>query len=172
MLSDKGSMPREIKLESRLELFPDEGSLPPEFATLIEAARQAAGNAYAPYSEFRVGAALDDGNGQITVGNNQENAAYPSGLCAERVALFSYFASNKEGRLQSLAIVAFRNGEPVPAHPCGSCRQTILEYEKHQEHPIKIIMAHDEGSFLVADSIKDLLPLGFTKQDLHHGFRG
>ena len=165
-------MPREIKLESRLTLFPDEGSLPPEYSQLVTAAREAAEDAYAPYSDFKVGAALSDGNGQLTVGNNQENAAYPSGLCAERVALFSYFSKNKQGKIDSLAVLAYRGGTPCPAHPCGSCRQTILEYEKFQQSPIKVLMAHDEGSFLLADSIKDLLPLGFTKQDLHPGFNG
>ena len=164
-------MPRELKLESRLALFPDEESLPTDYLEIVKAAKEGATNAYAPYSNFKVGAAVIDSKHQVVTGSNQENAAYPSGLCAERVALFSYFSQKQKAQIDLLAVVAFRNGTACPAHPCGSCRQTILEYERFQDHPIKIIMAHEGGAFLVADSIEDLLPLGFTKQDLPPDFR-
>ncbi len=134
--------------------------------SLVKAALDSAARAYAPYSHFNVGAAVASSNGEIITGNNQENAAYPSGLCAERIALFSAFSNRPDIQVTAIAIVANRNGKAKSAFPCGSCRQTILEYEIKQNHPIRIVMAYNKGAFRVANSIKDLLPLGFTRDDL------
>lgn len=134
---------------------------------LIENAKIASENAYAPYSKFHVGAAVLLANGEIINGNNQENAAYPSGLCAERTALFYANAQYPNIAVEAIAIVASNNGDFTdnPCTPCGSCRQVLLEVENRFEHPVKIIM-YGKSKIYEAASIKDLLPLSFGKDDL------
>lgn len=132
---------------------------------LAKLAIDAMKNAYAPYSKFHVGAALRLENGEMILGNNQENIAYPSGLCAERVALF-YSGANYPGiAIQTLCIVA--KGDLIPNNailsPCGSCRQVMLESENRQKNPIKVILINQDGSLYVVDSVKFLLPFGFGK---------
>jgi cytidine deaminase len=132
---------------------------------LAKLAIDAMENAYAPYSKFHVGAALRLENGEMILGNNQENIAYPSGLCAERVALF-YSGANYPGiAIQTLCIVA--KGDLIPNHailsPCGSCRQVMLESENRQKNPIKVILINQDGSLYVVDSVKFFLPFGFGK---------
>lgn len=132
---------------------------------LAKLAIDAMKNAYAPYSKFHVGAALRLENGEMIQGNNQENIAYPSGLCAERVALF-YSGANYPGiAIQTLCIVA--KGDLIPNNailsPCGSCRQVMLESENRQKNPIKVILINQDGSLYVVDSVKFFLPFGFGK---------
>lgn len=134
---------------------------------LILKARAAAQKAYAPYSGFRVGAAVLLENMEIVTGNNQENAAYPSGLCAERTALF-YASSQFPGvGVRSLAVTTLGNGHVTSgvAKPCGACRQVMAEYEDVAGHPIRIILDGSE-SVVVIDGVDALLPLRFKKMDL------
>lgn len=136
-------------------------------AVLVKKAREASKNGWAPYSNFHVGAAVFLENGEIITGNNQENAAYPSGLCAERVALFSANANNPGSAIVSMAVSAFnKNGLTIqPVKPCGACRQAILESETRFEKPIRIILDGGE-TIMVLDGIHNLLPLSFGKESL------
>lgn len=136
-------------------------------AYLVAKAREVANNAWAPYSHFLVGAAVELSNGKVITGNNQENAAYPSGLCAERVALFAANANYPNAPVKTIAISAYnKNGHvPEPVKPCGSCRQAILETEIRFEHPIKLIL-DGKNCINIVDGIRNLLPLSFGKDDL------
>lgn len=132
---------------------------------LAENAFEAMDKAYAPYSKFNVGAALKLKTGEIIQGNNQENMAFPSGLCAERVALFYAGANHPGVEIETLCIVA--KGDLVPKSqilsPCGSCRQVMLESENRQKNPIRVILINQDGSVLIVSSAKDFLPFGFGK---------
>jgi cytidine deaminase len=134
-------------------------------AGLITKAREAAKNAWAPYSGFHVGSALLLDNGKIIIGNNQENASYPSGQCAERVTLFAANANYPRDRVVALAISAFnKNGKVVqPVSPCGSCRQAILEVEERYGVPIRLILDGSKCIYVI-EGIKNLLPLSFNKE--------
>ncbi|MEL7269246.1 MAG: cytidine deaminase [Bacteroidota bacterium] len=130
---------------------------------LLEAAIKARKNAYAPYSGFRVGAAVLLENGEIVIGNNQENASYPAGLCAERVAIFQAGAIYPNVAVLSVAISAAAEAHVVdrPAGPCGSCRQAMMEYEQKQNSPIRLLMQGEEGPIYICNAIADILPLAF-----------
>ena len=123
---------------------------------LLSQAKKSATHAYAPYSKFKVGSAVLLGNGKIISGNNQENAAYPSGLCAERVALFFASSQHPKEKIKAIAITNV---------PCGACRQAILEYETKQKYPVRIIM-RKENKILISDGIGNLLPLSFSASAL------
>ncbi len=131
---------------------------------LIEMSVEARANAYAPYSNFQVGAAVLLRNGEIVIGSNQENASYPSGLCAERVAVFQAGAKFPGITIEAIAITVSSKDYQVsePAAPCGNCRQSIFEYEFKQEKPIKILMMGAQGKIIQCNSIADILPLGFN----------
>lgn len=124
--------------------------------------------AYAPYSNFKVGAAILLDNGKIILGSNQENAAYPSGLCAERVAIFQAGSLYPDSKILKIAISAASDTstttEPIP--PCGACRQSIAEFEIKQNTPIEIYFMGEEGLIYKSDSLKNLLPLLFDKKFL------
>ena len=124
--------------------------------------------AYAPYSRFRVGAAILLENGTIVDGNNQENAAYPSGLCAERVAIFQAGAIYPDVKILKIAISAASEDKIVasPIPPCGGCRQSISEYEIKQESPIEILFMGEQGEIFHSKSLRNLLPLIFDKNFL------
>ncbi|MFA9391737.1 MAG: cytidine deaminase [Prolixibacteraceae bacterium] len=141
--------------------------LDPRDANLVLKAREASNHAWAPYSGFRVGAAVLLDNGKVIIGNNQENAAYPSGLCAERVALFAANANYPDAVVEVIAVTAQnKNGLVDDAvKPCGSCRQAILETEIRFSHPIRLILDGGKTMNLV-DGIRNLLPLSFGKNDL------
>jgi cytidine deaminase len=132
---------------------------------LAQEAIAAMDKAYAPYSKFNVGVALKLKTGEIIQGNNQENIAFPSGLCAERVALFYAGAKYPGVEIETLCIVA--KGDLVPkSHilsPCGSCRQVMLESENRQKNPIRVILINQDGTILIVNSAKDFLPFGFGK---------
>ena len=129
---------------------------------LLDAAKAALAGSYAPYSNFNVGAAVRLGNDLIIKGANQENSAYPSGLCAERTAIFFANSQYPECKVSALAISAFFQGQIVssPITPCGSCRQVLLETENRQKSPIKLILAGKDKCYIIS-SIKDILPLNF-----------
>jgi cytidine deaminase len=135
---------------------------------LLKSAWQASDSAYAPYSRFKVGAAVLLENGEIINGNNQENAAYPSGLCAERVALF--YASSKYPeigiRAIAVSVKSVRANLIKPASPCGSCRQVMAEYEHLHNSKIKIILGNPESKIQIIHGIDSLLPLGFDANNL------
>ncbi|HOO69396.1 MAG TPA: cytidine deaminase [Bacteroidales bacterium] len=122
-----------------------------EDSELIEMAFKAADKAYSPYSNFRVGAAIRLDNGMILQGNNQENASFPAGICAERAVIFYAHANFPESKIRAIA---------VTASPCGVCRQVLLESEKRAGAPIRMILANGNKIFIF-NSIKDLLPFGF-----------
>ena len=135
--------------------------------SLIDAAKEATSNAYAPYSHFHVGAALLLENGEIITGNNQENAAYPSGLCAERTAVFYANAEYPDQKIEAMAVATFYNGQFTTdlVSPCGSCRQVLLEVESRFNSPVKILL-YKNGEVYMADSMSSLMPLSFTKDAL------
>lgn len=141
--------------------------LSPEEKILIDRAKEASNHSYAPYSHFQVGAAALLNNGEIVQGNNQENAAYPSGLCAERVTLFFANANFPDIPVKMLALAAQTNGAYTDGQvaPCGACRQVILETENRFDQPIRILM-YGKDDIYIADSIKTLLPLHFDKSSL------
>jgi cytidine deaminase len=134
--------------------------------TLVEKAMEACKNAYAPYSGFSVGAALALSNNVIIEGSNQENAAYPSGLCAERVALFAAGSSYPDIPVASLAIAAFSNGSftNTPVKPCGSCLQVLAETEQRYNTEVKVILYGRQNIF-VLEGVKNLLPMAFIKTE-------
>lgn len=135
---------------------------------LLERAMKAGRDAYAPYSQYYVGAAVRLSNGSVLTGNNQENVAYPSGLCAERVALFAASALYPGIPVESLAIAGraqnFTITEPVT--PCGACRQVIAEYEQLHDKPVRLIMMGEQSRIWLVESIRHLLPLMFTADQL------
>ena len=159
---------KKIKIESFLEVYPSMDALPKTIFSLMQEAIAAREKAYAPYSEFHVGAALLLENGKIVQGSNQENAAYPSGLCAERTAIYYASAQYPNSTFQALAITAKgkegATSRPIP--PCGACRQAIAEYEIKQEKPIPIYFMGDQGEVWKSDSLENLLPLLFTSKYL------
>ncbi len=172
-IQTSGSLPtvegggRALSLTINYSMY-DLSELTPEDRELVDKAMQMTEVSYAPYSNFHVGAALRLENGVIVGGCNQENAVYPVGLCAERVAVFSSQAQYPNTKILSLAIAA-RNTEgefvTVPVSPCGSCRQVILEQEMRFKHPIRIILVGQKGIFIF-NSIKDLLPFAFSEDSL------
>ena len=155
-----------LEPESNFSLITSVNGLSKSDQKLIEKANEAAKNAYAPYSNFFVGAALELENGQILVGNNQENAAYPSGLCAERVLLFNTGANFPKLEIRTLAVLALKNDQVISATPCGACRQVMVEYEQKQDAPIRIIMYKGENEIIVSANAKGLLPFAFDIQAL------
>lgn len=131
---------------------------------LIDAAKSAAERSYAPYSRFHVGAAVMLADGTIVTGNNQENAAYPSGMCAERTALFYASATHPNTPIATLAIAAKTNGTftPNPITPCGACRQVMLEMENLHHSPIRTLLYGANDIILIEGGASDLLPLTFN----------
>lgn len=156
-----------VKIEVEYKAFGSIDELNEADVNLVKKARAAAENAWAPYSHFQVGAAVLLDNGEVIMGNNQENAAYPSGLCAERVALFAANANYPDSKVITLAISANSSGKLVTqvVKPCGSCRQAILETETRFAEPIRLILDGAEEIYIV-EGIKNLLPLSFDKSDL------
>ena len=138
-------------------------ALPLCYRALLREAEEATRGAYSPYSRFCVGAALLLADGTVVRGSNQENAAYPSGLCAERTAMFAAAAQRPEMRdYRALAIVGRReDGTLCEASPCGACRQVMLEYEQRQGHTMSVVMRLEGGRVRVVESVADLLPFSF-----------
>ena len=129
---------------------------------LVEAAKSATSHSYSPYSHFSVGAAVLLDNDVIVSGSNQENIAYPSGLCAERTAMFSANSQYPDSAPVALAIAAYENGsfKEQPITPCGACRQVLIESEQRFNHPIEVIL-YGEKQTLLIKNVSSLLPLSF-----------
>ena len=145
-----------------------EDELTPRQLALLDEARRATYRSYAPYSHFSVGAAVELADGTIVAGSNQENAAYPSGLCAERTAVFYASSQHPDQPIRRLCIAARdTNGQflrrPIP--PCGACRQVLLEAEQRAGAPIEVLLYGTEGIYSIR-SIRDLLPLSFDESIL------
>ena len=159
---------KEISIISKFMVFDSQSELPTDVQNLMHDAIEIRKKAYAPYSKFRVGVALLLDNGKIVLGSNQENAAYPSGLCAERVAIFSAGTLYPDAKMLKMAISATSDTNPTltPIPPCGACRQSISEYEIRQEVPIELYFMGESGSVYKSDSLKNLLPLLFDKKVL------
>jgi cytidine deaminase len=156
------------QITTQVKIYDSFEQLESSVQTLITAARSIAQNAYAPYSHFHVGAAIELDNGKIITGSNQENVAYPSGLCAERVAIFYAGANYPLAKINRIAVTAYAKDHPVlePVAPCGSCRQAMLEYENKQAEHIVFYMDSLNGQVYELESIASLLPLSFDAQFL------
>ncbi len=159
---------KQKKLTISFNEYNSESELPESIKKLIINAKKTALNAYAPYSKFLVGAAVLLANGKVVTGNNQENSAYPSGLCAERVALFYANSQYPKVAIEAIVIVAFHNNKEIanPIYPCGACRQVILESQSKQKTPIKLFFAGKNYIHSVNDA-STLLPLEFDKESLN-----
>lgn len=159
---------KEVKIESTLYVFEDLNELPEDTIKLMQKAIEAREKAYAPYSNFYVGAAILLDNNEIVTGSNQENASYPSGLCAERTAIYYAGAKYPNTKIIRMAITAGskKNKTTSPIPPCGSCRQAIAEYEVKQDTPIEIYFMGETGKVAKSNSLANLLPLVFDKSVL------
>ena len=159
---------KEIHITTTFEVFHSISDLSEEIQTLMQQAIAIRRKAYAPYSHFKVGAAILLDNGKIVLGSNQENAAYPSGLCAERVAIYQAGAIYPDAKMLTIAITAASDSNPTlsPIPPCGACRQSISEYEFKQVTPIEIYFMGESGEVFKSNSISNLLPLSFNKTSL------
>ena len=159
---------KEVKIEITLTVFNDINEIPQDVFSLMQNAIEARKKAYAPYSNFHVGAALLLDNGKIVLGNNQENASYPSGLCAERTAIYYAGAEYPNVKVLRMAITAASNNQQTtsPIPPCGACRQAIAEYEVKQDEPIEIYFMGEIGKVVRSESLANLLPLVFDKSVL------
>ena len=157
---------KEITITTKIKVFTTLKELPIVVQDLIAEAVTIRKKAYAPYSKFKVGAAILLDNGKTVLGSNQENAAYPSGLCAERVAIFQAAAIYPDAKILKMAISAASsiNQTNTPIPPCGSCRQSIAEYENKQEAPIEIYFMGEIGDIYKSESLKNLLPFMFEKK--------
>ena len=158
---------KQISINTIISVYSKEDLSPVE-TNLMEQAFEARSKAYAPYSKFTVGVALLLDNGIVVQGSNQENAAYPSGLCAERVAIFYAGAQYPKAKMLKMFITASPIDrdlvEPIP--PCGSCRQSIAEYELKQDTSIELFFMGAKGVIYKSDSLQNILPLVFDKNNL------
>lgn len=159
---------KEINITSTFCVYDSINELENDVKSLMIEAIEIRKNAYAPYSKFKVGAAILLDNGKIILGSNQENAAYPSGLCAERVAIYQAGSIYPNAKILKITISAASDvsetTKPIP--PCGSCRQSIAEYEIKQETTIEIYFMGETGAIYKSDSLKNLLPFMFDKNFL------
>ena len=149
-------------------VFDSEAELDPKDAELLRMAHEATYSSYAPYSKFHVGAAARLANGKIVTGCNIENAAYPSGLCAERVTLFAAQAQYPDVAVEALAITARSESMTIdePVAPCGSCRQVMVEVEQRSSVPLRVLCQGEVGPIMVFDGIESLVPFVFLDKFL------
>ena len=159
---------KQIKITSSATVYSNLDELSTEDQMLMNKAIEALRNAYAPYSKFHVGAALLLDNREIVLGNNQENAAYPSGMCAERVAIWQAGSLFPGVKIKKLAISASSTITKVdkPIGPCGACRQTLSEYEINQKEPFPVIFMGEVGEIVKTPSLLSLLPFSFDSSYL------
>ena len=157
---------KEVELKSVIQEC-QMGELTASERELLEQAIEATSRSYAPYSHFCVGAAVRLENGEVVIGCNQENAAYPSGLCAERTALFAAGAQYPEQPVEKLAIACFTDGHftKEPGSPCGSCRQVMIETEHRYGGKMEVLLYGEDATW-VFESAADLLPLIFVSENL------
>lgn len=158
-----------LRSNTEITVYSPGEELPKDIQELLKLSHEAAERAYAPYSKFKVGAAIMLNNGKIVTGNNQENAAYPSGLCAERTAAFYASSQYPEVPFSKIAITAISPDRKLekPISPCGACRQVLLEYAQKFNQNIEIILASDTGEVYVFGSIMDLIPFSFGSDYLN-----
>ena len=156
------------KYNFSFDVYDSIDELPEQDAALVQQARKVTANAYAPYSNFMVGAIAQLSNGKTVTGTNQENAAYPVGICAERVLLSTAATIFPNVAIDTIAIsYDNKNGESDhPISPCGICRQTLLEYEERVKQPIRLILSGLEGKIYIIKKASQLLPLSFGGDDL------
>ena len=159
---------KEIEIKSVLKIYDSIAELPKDVQELMQQSFMIRDKAYAPYSQFLVGAALLLENGEVVLGNNQENACYPSGLCAERTAIYYAGANYPKMTIKKMALSAksLKYKLITPTPPCGACRQAIAEYELNQNYPIEIYFTGETGKIIKSDSLSNLLPLGFDNSYL------
>lgn len=159
---------KHISKKIDFSVFDSKEELEPKILNLMNQAILARKTAYAPYSEFLVGTALLLENGKIVIGSNQENAAYPSGLCAERVAFFSAGAQYPNVKIKSVAITATPKDRlnTIPIPPCGACRQSMMEYEQRQNESIPVYFMGAKGEVYLSNSLENLLPFVFESKFL------
>lgn len=150
------------------EEFNSARELSAEDADLLKKAQEVTANAYAPYSHFRVGAAARLVNGEIVTGTNQENAAFPAGICAERTLLSTAASLYPGVAIEVLAISYFNENGPsnMPISPCGICRQSLQEMEQRMGKPIRLVLGGQEGKVYSIPEAGQLLPLAFTGEDM------
>ena len=159
---------KKVEIKTQITIFDSIEELPNSIKELMGKAIESKQKAYAPYSKFKVGAAFLLDNGAIITGSNQENAAYPSGMCAERVAIWRAASEYPKQKIISLAITASSSSQLTkkPVAPCGACRQTLSEYELKQKDKIEVFFMGEVGKIIKTDSIIDLLPIAFDKSFL------
>jgi|TARA_B110000285_G_scaffold68723_1_gene79003 cytidine deaminase len=159
---------KEINTGSTAFIYEDINELSDVDKNLMKVAVEATKTAYAPYSGFNVGAALLMEDGSIIIGNNQENAAYPSGMCAERVAIWKAGSSFPNKKVKKIAITAVSSNKQLdkPVGPCGACRQTLLEYEINQKEDVEVFFMGEIGNVVKTSSIASLLPFSFDSSYL------
>lgn len=161
-------MPKQITGNYSYEVYQSAKDLVKADYELLAFAKVALNKAHAPYSQFFVGAAVLLEDGTVVTGNNQENAAYPSGLCAERVAVFYASSQYPTKKIIAIAISAKSVHLPlnIPVPPCGACRQSMAEYEVKFNEPIRLIMSGESGEIFISPSVANLLPLLFSSKNL------
>lgn len=159
---------KQVKIETTLQVFNELSELSEGIQNLMDLAIEARNKAYAPYSKFNVGAAILLDNEEVVIGSNQENASYPSGLCAERTAIYYAGAKYPDAKILKMALTASSQNQvtdkPIP--PCGACRQAIAEYEIKQDQPIEIYFMGAKGKVVKSKSLANLLPLLFESSVL------
>ena len=159
---------KERKFEFNYTVFESIDELPENQRLLLQEAREITAQAYAPYSNFQVGAIAKLANGEKVSGSNQENASFPVGLCAERVLLASVSSLFPKVPIETIAI-SYKSENVKSDHPispCGICRQSLQEYEQRVDHPIQLILGGMTGPVYIIDSASRLLPLAFTSEEL------
>lgn len=157
---------KEIKFS--VQVYTGTEELKAEDAALVAKAKSVLNNAYAPYSNFKVAAAVLLANGEVVTGTNQENASFPVGICAEGTALSAASSLYPNVAVQAIAVTV-KSGKQIiakPVAPCGICRQSLLEYETRSNSNIQVIMIGEEGEVYKVKTVKDLLPLYFSNTDL------
>lgn len=159
---------KKLEITTSLEIYDSIQELSVELQDLMKQAIEVREKAYAPYSQFKVGAAILLDNGEVVVGSNQENASYPSGLCAERTAVYYAGAKFPEARILKIAITARSMNQEIstPVPPCGACRQALVEYEVKQKEPIELFFMGETGEVMKAASVAEILPLVFDSDCL------
>lgn len=154
---------KKFHITSEFAEYDSAEELPAKQKQLLLKAEEAVQTAYAPYSKFKVGAAVLLEDGKIVLGSNQENVSYPLGLCAERVALFAASAQHPGVKITGIAVTSSSDN---PVSPCGACRQVMAEFESLHKNQMQILMKGASGKIIAADGVKNLLPMMFSEKDL------
>lgn len=159
-----------IQLSFEYQLFENDGQLNENLQKLLKASKEAVNLSYAPYSKFHVGAALLLSNGEIVKGSNQENASFPAGICAERVALSAASSIYPKEKILAVAISYHNSAEDSSTEnilsPCGICRQSLMEATQRQQSHIEVILSNPQGKIIYLENADNLLPLAFSSDHL------